>query len=120
MNTHKVFSKIIKAKSQGRDVSVITDYANAKEILKLVLSLPDTYIKNIEIADELWDNYYDPYLIDICSEGGIYCQPAVLKNGSIAQGEGLYYIDVLAIGEYLPDDFVIEGENTKIKLVGGD
>lgn len=120
MNTQKVYSKIIKANSNGKDVSVVTNYSNAKRLLKYILSNPDTNIVNIQIQGETWNNYYDPYLVDVTSEGDVYCQPVILDNGSIAKGEGLYLIDVLAIGDYLPDDFVLKGENTKIKLVGGD
>lgn len=120
MNTQKVFSKVIKANSEGKDVSVITNYTNSTELLKYILSMPNTHIVSIDIADELWDNYYDPYLIDLSANGDVYCQPVVFTDGQIAAGEGLYFIDVLAIGEYLPEDFVIKGENTKIKLIGGE
>ena len=120
MNTQKIFSKIIKANSNGNDVSVITGYSNAKKLLKYVLSMPETYIVDIELAEEEFNGYCDPYLIDISAKGGVYCQPVVLGNGKIAKGEGLYFIDILSIGEYLPEDFVIDGENTKIKLIGGD
>ena len=33
MNTQKVFAKMLKAKASGKDVTVVTDYSNAKEIL---------------------------------------------------------------------------------------
>jgi hypothetical protein len=34
LNTQKVFSKMLKEKASGKDVPIVTDYPNAKEILK--------------------------------------------------------------------------------------
>lgn len=110
---------MLKAKASGKDVSVVTDYPNAKEILKYILTMPDTYIVDVEIASPEWKGYCDPYLIEFSADGSVYFQPVVYEGGIIARGGGLYYIDVVAIGTYLPEDFVLEGES-KIKLVGGD
>ena len=119
MNTQKVFAKMLKAKARGKDVTVVTDYPNAKEILKYILVMPDTYINDIEIASPDWKGYDEPYIINLGTDNGVYCQPAIYEDGSIARGGSLYYIDVVAIGTYLPEDFVLEGES-QIKLVGGD
>ena len=120
MNTEKVFAKMLKAKSGGKDVSVITTAINAKELIKYSLSLPDTYIADIEIGEPMWKGYNEAYLVDLCSNGAVYAQPAILENGTIARGEGLYLIDVFAIGEHLPEDFVLDSEETIIKLIGGE
>lgn len=120
MNTEKVFAKMLKAKSNGTDVSVVTNYANTKKLFKYFLSLPDTYIVDVEIGEVEWRGYDGAYLLDLCADGGIYVQPAILDNGSVARGEGLYFIDVSAIGEHLPEDFVFESEETVIKLIGGN
>ena len=119
MNTQKVFAKMLKAKASGKDVTVVADYPNAKEILKYILIMPDTYINDIEIASPDWKGYGEPYIINLGTDNGVYCQPAIYEDGSIARGSGLYYIDIVAIGTYLPEDFVLEGES-QIKLVGGD
>jgi hypothetical protein len=119
MNTEKVFAKILKAHSKGECVSLVTDYENAKEIAKLIIAMPNTYIKDFQLTREEWDGYCDPWLLSYGEEGDIWCQKAVLDNGHIARGSGLYFIDTAAIRSYLPVDFVLEGE-AKIKLIGGD
>lgn len=117
MNIQKTFSRIVKANANGKDVTVVTDYDNAKDLLKYVLSIPDTSVASIELSAPEWHGYDDAYLLSINSDGTVYCEEAVLESGAIAKGEGLYLIDVLAIGENLPEDFVLDTENTQIKLI---
>lgn len=119
MNTEKVFAKMLKAHSKGECATLVTNYENAKEIAKLIIAMPNTYIVDFQLTREDWDGYADPWLLSYGEEGDIWCQKAVLDNGRIARGGGLYFIDTAAIGSYLPEDFVLEGES-KIKLVGGD
>ncbi len=120
MNNEKVFARMLKAKAKGVDVSVVTDYENAKEIIKYALAMPDTYIIDVEIGDALWKGYADPYTVSLCADGGLYCEPSVREDGGIGCGAGLYLIDVIAIGEYLPSDFVLDDPSTEIKLIGGE
>ena len=120
MNTEKVFAKMLKAKANGKDISVITNANNAKKLIQYSLSLPVAYIADIEIGEPMWKGYDEAYLVDLCAGGAVYAQPAILENGVIARTEGLCLIDVFAIGEHLPEDFVLEGEETKIKLIGGE
>lgn len=119
MNTEKVFAKMLKAHSKGECVSLVTDYENAKEIAKFIISMPDTCIENFQLSSAEWDGYCDPWLLSYGEEGDIWCQKAVLDNGKIAKGGGLYFIDTVAIGSYLPEDFVLDGE-AKIRLIGGE
>lgn len=119
MNTEKVFAKMLKAHSKGECVSLVTDYENAKEIAKFIISMPDTCIENFQLTREDWDGYADPWLLTYGEEGDIWCQKVILDSGIVAKGEGLYFIDTVAIGSYLPEDFVLGGE-AKIKLIGGD
>ena len=119
MNAQKVFAKMLKAHSKGECVSLVTDYENAKEIAKLIITMPNTYIEDFQLAREDRDGYCDPWLLSYGEEGDIWCQKAVLDNGHIAKGDGLYFIDTVAIGSYLPEDFVLDGE-AKIKLIGGE
>jgi len=109
MNTEKVFAKILKAHSKGERVSLVTDYENAKEIAKLIISMPDTYIEGFMLTRENWDGYADPWLLTYGEDGDIWCQKAVLENGHIAKGEGTYIIDTSAIGSRVPEDFVLGG-----------
>ena len=120
MNIEKVFARMLKAKAKGVDVSVVTDYENAKELIKYALAMPDTYIVDIEIGEVLWKGYGDVYTLNLGSDGSIYCEPSVRENGGIGRGAGLYLIDVVAIGEWLPSDFVLDDPSTEIKLIGGD
>ena len=120
MNIEKVFARMLKAKAKGVDVSVVTDYENAKELIKYVLTMPDTYIVDIECNTPEWKGYDDPYTIALCADGGLFCEPSVREDGGIGRGAGLYLIDVVAIGEYLPSDFVLDDPSTEIKLIGGD
>jgi hypothetical protein len=119
MNTTKVFAKMLKVHSKGECVSLVTDYENAKDIAKLIISMPNTYIEDFQLSREDYDGYCDPWLLSYGEEGDVCCQKAVLNNGHIARGGGLYFIDTVAIGSYLPEDFVLDGE-AKIKLIGGD
>lgn len=109
MNTTKVFAKMLKAHSKGECVSLVTDYGNAKEIAKLIMSMPDTYIEDFQLTREDWDGYADPWLLTYGEDGDIWCQKAVLENGHIAKGEGAYIIDASAIGSRVPEDFVLGG-----------
>lgn len=120
MNLAKVFSKILKAHAQGKLVSVVTDYENAKDLLKYIMSLPDARISNVEIADEAWNGYANAYLISFDDDGSVFCQKAIAENGDAIRGGGLYLIDTVAIGAHLPEEFVLDGEGCKIKLIGGD
>lgn len=119
MNTEKVFAKILKAHSKGETVTLVTDYKNAREIAKLIISMPDTYIENFQLGSAEYDGYCDPWLLSYGEDGDIWCQKAIFENGKIARGDGLYFIDAVAIGSYLPEDFVLDGD-AKIKLIGGE
>lgn len=109
MNTTKVFAKMLKAHSKGECVSLITDYENAREIAKLIMSMPDTFIENFQLSSAESDGYSDPWLLSYGEEGDIWCQKAVLDNGKIARGDGIYIIDTSAIGSRVPEDFVLGG-----------
>ncbi len=109
MNTEKVFAKILKAHSKGECVSLVTDYENAKEIAKLIISMPETYIESFQLSSAKCDGYADPWLLTYGEEGDIWCQKAILDSGIVAKGEGAYIIDTSAIGSRVPEDFVLDG-----------
>lgn len=110
MNTTKVFAKMLKAHSKGECVTLVTDYENAREIAKLIISMPDTYIENFQLGSAEWDGYCDPWLLSYGERGDIWCQKAIFDNGFVAKGEGIYIIDTSAIGSRVPEDFVLGGE----------
>lgn len=109
MNTEKVFAKMLKIHSKGEDVSLVTDYENAKEIAKFIMSMPDTYIEDFQLSREDYDGYTDPWLLTYGECGDIWCQKAILDSGVVAKGEGIYIIDTSAIGSRVPEDFVLGG-----------
>ena len=109
MNTTKVFAKMLKAHSKGECVSLVTDYENAREIAKLIITMPDTFIESFQLSSAESDGYSDPWLLSYGEEGDIWCQKAVLDNGKIARGDGTYIIDTSAIGSRVPEDFVLGG-----------
>ena len=109
MNTTKVFAKMLKIHSKGECVTLVTDYENAKEVAKLIMSMPDTYIEDFQLSREDYDGYSDPWLLTYGEEGDIWCQKAILNSGAVAKGEGAYIIDTSAIGSRVPEDFVLGG-----------
>lgn len=109
MNTEKVFAKMLKAHSKGECVSLITDYENAREIAKLIMSMPDTFIESFQLSSAECDGYDNPWLLTYGEEGDIWCQKAILDSGIVAKGEGAYIIDASAIGSRVPEDFVLDG-----------
>lgn len=117
MNVQKLFAKMLKANCKNIDVTAIIDYKNAQELLKYLLTYPSTYIISIEIAQSEWKGYDGAYLITLGDDNSIYCQPAIIEStGEPARGAGLFYIDTNAIGEHLPEDFVLSQES-EIKLI---
>ena len=109
MNAEKVFAKMLKIHSKGECVTLVTDYENAKEVAKLIMSMPDTYIEDFQLSREDYDGYSAPWLLTYGEEGDIWCQKAILNDGAVAKGEGTYIIDTSAIGSRVPEDFVLGG-----------
>ena len=109
MNTTKVFAKMLRAHSKGECVSLVTDYENAREIAKLIISMPDTFIESFQLSSAECDGYADPWLLIYGEEGDVWCQKAILDSGIVAKGDGTYIIDTSAIGSRAPEDFVLDG-----------
>lgn len=120
MNVERVFAKILKAKSKNKDVSVVTNFSNTNELLKLLFVLPDTQIATVKIAEPEWCNYYDLFLLSTGGDGRLFCEPVIRKNGDIVKGCGIYLIDETVLGKYKPEDFILDGDDVSIKLIGGD
>lgn len=109
MNAEKVFAKMLKAHSKGECVSLVTDYENAREIAKLIMSMPDTFIESFQLSSAECDGYADSWLLIYGEEGDVLCQKAILDSGVVAKGESTYIIDTSAIGSRIPEDFVLGG-----------
>lgn len=109
MNAEKVFAKMLKIHSKGECVTLVTDYENAREIAKLIMSMPDTFIEGFQLSSAECDGYSDPWLLTYGEESDIWCQKAILDSGIVAKGEGAYIIDTSAIGSRVPEDFTLDG-----------
>lgn len=120
MNVEKVFAKILKEKSKNKDVSVVTNFSNTNKLLKLLFVLPDTQIAAVKIAEPTWCGCYDLFLLSTGGDGRLFCEPVIKKNGDIVKGSGIYLIDKVVLGEYKPEDFILDGDDVSIKLIGGE
>lgn len=120
MNIEKIFAKVIKAKCKNQDVTVVTNFANAQKLLKLLFALPNSQVANIEFGEPEWRGCYDLFLLSTGGDDRIFCQPAIGNSGIAIKGSGLYIVDTTALGAYKPEDFILDEEDTSIKLIGGD
>lgn len=118
MNIKKIFAKMVKAYSKDEDVVVITSFDNAKDILKHLLSMPDTYAAQIIATPRDYDGYDGAFITNLDTDGAVWCEPAMIDDRVLRSG-GLIYVDTDSIGDHMPDEFGIRGES-KIKIVGGD
>lgn len=118
MKPKKIFKKMIKEHDLGNEVTYVSTYENVRAVAKMLCSQPDTYIESITIEPPEWAGYDKAYLLTLSSDNLIWVEKAYFDNGHIARSGGVYYIDVTAIGDAKPEDFVLEGEST-VKLIGG-
>lgn len=120
MNIEKVFAKVLKAKSKFKDVTVLTNFENTNRLIKLLFALPDSQIASVNISEPNWCGCYDLFILSTGGDGRIFCEPAIGENGHMVKGGGLYFIDDAVLGMYNPEDFILDGDDNVIKLVGGD
>ena len=120
MNIEKVFAKVLKAKSKFKDVTVLTNFENTNKLIKLLFALPDSQIASVNISEPNWCGCYDLFILSTGGDGRIFCEPVIKKNGDIVKGSGIYLIDKVVLGEYKPEDFILDGDDVSIKLIGGD
>ena len=120
MNLLSVFSKITKAHAKYKNVTVITGYDNTSILLKYLLTLPDASVGVIDIADESWKGYNYVYSLTINNDGEVFCEPTMRESGEIALSGGICLVDVTAIGAQSPEDFALDSDDTKIKIINID
>ena len=75
-------------------VSIIAKYESAKQILKQLAFIDYTF-KSIELHDEMFDNYYDEYIISIDAIDNnheIWCEPMKRSEGYIDDESTISYI----------------------------
>lgn len=115
----KVFAKMIKNNSKDKCSVFYTSYDNARELVKMLCAMPDSYIGNITLTCAEYDGYDGLFLVNYSDENEISAQKAVFENGKIARSDGEY--DNI----YLDCDFITKesaqlydvSENTTAKLI---
>lgn len=118
MNAKKILKKMIKEHESGNEVTFISDYKKIKEVAKLLISQPETFIQNISIENE--DSCYNKaFILTYDTDNAVWCQKAFLDDGHIALSSGVCFIDVNAIGNNKPSDFVNK-DDSYIKIIGGE
>ena len=120
MKAKKIFKQMIKEHNADNEVTYVSSYENIKEVMKMILSVPDTCIENIDLSSPEMAGYGKAFLLTYSTDNTVWCQKAFFDNGNITRGDGTYIIDVNAIGDSNPHDFLIDNMNQKIKLIGGE
>lgn len=72
------------------DVSIIAKYEEAKEIIRELLCLGYD-VASIDIHDELWENYYDEYIISLNFDG-VWCEKFKRDSGYFTDESNVIYI----------------------------
>lgn len=119
MKAKKIFNKMVKAHNYGDEATYISTYENVRQVAKMICSLPDVCIASINIDPPDWEGYDKAYILTYDVDNAIWCQRAYFDDGRIARTSGMCFIDISAIGENKPEDFIIEGD-AEIKIVGGE
>lgn len=119
MKAKKIFKQMIKEHNNGNEVTYVSLYSNIREVLKMLCGVPEFCIEGVDIQSSEWDGYTEAYLLTLSSDNLIWVQKAYFDDGRIAKGDGTYLIDMSAIGDNEPEDFII-GCGCKIKLIGGE
>ena len=115
MKAKDIIVDAITTYKTGQCVSVVCNYKKAVKILKALISLPETKIDNLELRDELWDGYYESWLITLDNNGDIYCQKAInVENDMPFRGGDYYIIDSKALHGRKPEDFCLSGSQIKV------
>lgn len=76
------------------DVSIIAKYEEAKEIIRELLCLGYD-VASLDIHDELYENYYDEYIISVsCDEEypSVWCEKYKRENGYFDDNASITYV----------------------------
>lgn len=117
MDCKKVFANIIKHHCKGEIVTFVSSYKNIKDVLKMLLAMPDTYIEDISITRPEWDGYDEAWALSFGENSDVWCSKAININGEPFRGEGYFVIDASAIDGHDPENFVLG--NSHIKIING-
>lgn len=121
MKPKKIFKKMVKEHENENIVTYVSHYDNIRQVLKMLVTLPDTIIESVKIEPPESDGYEGAFLLTFDTDGAIWTQKAYFEDGRIARGNGVYLIDVTSIGVHKPEEFLIDGESdNKIKIIGGE
>lgn len=121
MKPKKIFKKMVKEHENENIVTYVSHYDNIRQVLKMLVTLPDTIIESVRVEPPEYDGYEGAFLLTFDTDGTIWTQKAYFEDGRIARGNGVYLIDVTSIGVHKPEEFLIDGEpDNKIKIIGGE
>ena len=83
----------IKNNDEGNDVSIITKYAEATEIIENLIQY-GYKIEEIHIDIPEYGGYEDEYIISLCNVNGydIWCEPMKRENGYLDNDSAVIYI----------------------------
>lgn len=76
------------------DVSIIAKYEEAKEIIRELLCLGYD-VASIDIHDELWENYYDEYIVSVSNVNdspSVWCEKFKRETGYINDEPSVAYV----------------------------
>lgn len=116
MKPKKIFKKMIKEHENENIVTYVSHYDNIRQVLKMLVTLPDTIIESVKIEPPESDGYEGAFLLTFDTDGAIWTQKAYFEDGRIARGNGVYLIDVTSIGAHKPEEFLINGEKNNFKI----
>lgn len=120
MKPKKIFKKMVKEHENENIVTYVSHYDNIRQVFKMLVTLPDTIIESVKIEPPEYDGYEGAFLLTFDTDGTIWITKAYFEDGSIARGGGVCLIDVTSIGVHKPEEFLIDGECNKIKIIGGE
>lgn len=90
----EIADKFDSLENEFSEISIIAKYYEAKEIIKELLCLGFD-IASLDIHDELWENYYDEYIISVsCDEEchSVWCEKFKRETGYINDTPSVAYI----------------------------
>lgn len=76
------------------DISIIAKYDDAKEIIRELLCLGYD-IASLDIHDELWENYYDEYIISVSYDEesfSVWCEKFKRESGYLNDSSSVTYV----------------------------
>ncbi len=91
---YEIEEKFDSLEDEFDDISIIAKYDEAKEIIRELLCLGYD-IASLDIHDELWENFYDEYIISISyveESPSVWCEKFKRETGYINDNPSVAYV----------------------------